>query len=59
MQLSQLVLGPKKMSLNDMRISGGISGDRIDDKIVNLSNFTKKMSFKAGFFPFKACLAFI
>lgn len=41
-----------------MRISGSISGGKIDDRIVNLSNFTKKMSFKAGFFTFKACLAF-
>ena len=32
---------------------GGISNSRIDDRIVNLSSSTKKMSFKVGFLLLK------
>ena len=39
--------------------SGGrIGGSRIDDKMANLSNSTKKMSSESGFLTFKASLAF-
>lgn len=36
-----------------------ISGGKIEDKIANLSNTTKKMNFGADFLVIKACLAFI
>ena len=35
-----------------------INGGRVDDKLVNLSDSTKKMSFRAGFLISKASLAF-
>ena len=37
----------------------GIGSSRINDKIANLSNFTKKISSEAGFLTPKASLAFI
>lgn len=36
----------------------GISGSRINDRIINLSSTTKKMSFRADFFISEASLAF-
>lgn len=35
-----------------------VSGNRIDDRIANLSSNIKKMGFKVGFFTFKANLIF-
>ena len=45
---------------NDFDIDGyhNISGGMIDNKIVNLLSFTKKMSSEAGFLTSKASLAF-
>lgn len=50
-----------KTNKNELDIDGGnsIGGDRIDNKMVNLSSSIKKMSSKAGFFISKTCLAFI
>ena len=42
----------------DKNNSGGIGGDKINDKMVILSSYTKKMSSGAGFFTFKVSLAF-
>lgn len=36
----------------------GVSGSKINDKIANLSNNTKKMNFGIAFFIFKVRLAF-
>lgn len=41
-----------------MRIGSNINGDRIDDKILNLSSSTKKMSFGANLLTFEASLVF-
>ena len=37
---------------------GNIGGSRIDNRIANLSNFIKKISFRVDFFTPKASLAF-
>lgn len=42
----------------DMNSDNRISGDRINDRIANLSSFTKKMSLKASFLTSKTSLAF-
>lgn len=42
----------------DKANNSGIGGGRIDNKIVNLSSTTKKISFRADFFTSKASLAF-
>ena len=49
-----------KANKNEPGIDGdsSIGSDRIDDKMVNLSSFTKKMSSGTGFFTFEARLAF-
>ena len=38
--------------------NGSIDNGRIDDRMANLSNFTKKISFEAGFFTPKVSLTF-
>ncbi len=43
----------------DMEDDGSVGGGKIDDKIANLLNSIKKMSFEVGFFTYKASLAFI
>lgn len=49
-----------KTNENELSTNGcsGISGDRLDNRIVNLSSFTKKISSGAGFFIPKTSLAF-
>lgn len=48
-----------KANRNEFNINGGssISSGSIDDRIINLSNCIKKISFKIGFLIFKASLA--
>lgn len=50
-----------KSNKNELDKNGGssITGDKINDKIANLSNNIKKISSKASFFTSKASLTFI
>lgn len=45
---------------NELNMIGNsdISGSKINDKNLNVLSSTQKMSFKVGFFTFKASLAF-
>lgn len=53
-------LNHTRLNENKLNINSGsdISDNRIDEKIANLSNNIKKMSFGVGFLIFKARLAF-
>lgn len=44
-----------KLNINS---SSNVNSNKIDDKIVNLSSNTKKISFEAGFLTFEIGLAF-
>ena len=54
--LAYIKTNENELGIND---NSSIGGGRIDNRITNLSSSTKKMSFKMGFFIYKASLAFI
>lgn len=58
--LALVQLGHIRVNRNvfDINDNSNINSNKINNKIVNLSNNIKKMSYKAGFFIFKASLVF-
>lgn len=48
-----------KLNTDSSNSGSRVSGNKIDDKIANISSSINKLSFRASFFTFKASLAFI